>query len=294
MNEILTYASINRRRVSIGYKTPDGKLQRMFSKIDGTDGEAIRDAIAEVSRHGVKEILVEVYHPNGSALIIGRTFSIPNNDQLKSTLGNVDQFNSTLGNIDQTRTIQSSPRPYSPSNSTRVNTTSSNDSWKDYALKTEQEKVSRLESEYRRLVAENKTLDNKVRDFEKEMIKKDHEVEKLTQAIENKSGLNGFVEKAAESPHVMTLLAGMASRMMGIPMDQLHGQPAVSGSPELTQAQTEQYLANIRSWLYKQPDDLQEVFYQLVYHLTNVKDVKGTALQLINVLKGNPMTGTHN
>jgi hypothetical protein len=133
-----------------------------------------------------------------------------------------------------------------------------------------------------------------VRDFEKEMIKKDHEVEKLTQAIENKSGLNGFVEKAAESPHVMTLLAGMASRMMGIPMDQLHGQPAVSGSPELTQAQTEQYLANIRSWLYKQPDDLQEVFYQLVYHLTNVKDVKGTALQLINVLKGNPMTGTHN
>lgn len=283
MNEILTYTSTNRRRVSIGYKLPDGKVERLFSKIEGDDDQAIREAIDEVKSRGVKEILVEVYRPNGSTEVICRTFTIPNNGQLTAT----------LGNIDQPRTIQSSTHSYQSQNPKRVNT-NSNDSWKDYALKTEQEKVSRLESEYRRLVAENKTLDNKVRDFEKEMIKKDHEVEKLTQAIENKSGLNGFVEKAAESPHVMTLLAGMASRMMGIPMDQLHGQPAVSGSPELTQARTEQYLANIRSWLYKQPDDLQEVFYHLVYHLTNAKDVKGAALQLTNVLKGSPMTGTHN
>jgi hypothetical protein len=286
MNEIFTYTSTNRRRVSVGYKLPDGQVQRLYSKIDGDNIETIRQAIDDVKARGVKEVLVEVYRPNGSAEAICKTFTLPNNDSASRT---------TLGNVAAPKLIDSpEPAPRVSTYRPQPQISKPMDSWKDYALKTEQEKVNKLESENRRLVVENKTLDNKVREFEKEMIKKDHEVEKLSHSIENKSGLSGFVDKAAESPHVMTLLAGMASRMMGIPMEQMNGQPQVNGSPELSNPQTEQYLANIRTWLYKQPEDLQEAFYQLVYHLTNSTDVKAASVRLINVLKGNPMTGTNN
>jgi hypothetical protein len=294
MNEILTYASTNRRRVSVGYKLPDGTVERLYSKIEGSDQEAVRQAIDDAKRRGVREILVDVYRPNGTSEKICKSFTVPNDNSFdnssQQTLNNI-----SIGLDTPAPALTKTTYRPQPQNSRPVNHQSEKrDSWKDYALKNEQEKVGKLESENRRLIAENKTLDNKVRDFEKEMIKKDHEVEKLAQAIENKSGLNGFVDKAAESPHVMTLLAGMASRMMGIPMEQLPGQQTVNGSPELTSAQTEQYLANIRTWLYKQPEDVQEAFYQLIYHLTNSNDVKGAALRLTSVLKGNPMTGTHN
>ncbi|MBS1981691.1 MAG: TMF family protein [Bacteroidetes bacterium] len=290
MNEIFTYTSTNRRRVSVGYRLPDGKTMRLYRKIDGNDRDAIQQAIDDVKAQGVKEVIVEAYRPNGSAEVICKTFTIPNNGTAPNT---------TLGNVVQPKLFDSDEREnLTPSFRTQSKISKPMerpfDSWKDYALKTEQEKTSKLENENRRLLAENKTLDTKVREFEKEMIKKDHEVEKLTQSVENKSGLNGFVERAAESPQVMTLLAGMASRMMGIPMDQTMGQPQINGSPELTNPQTEQYLVNIRAWLYKQPEDVQEIFYQLVYHLTNSSDVKAASMRLINVLKGNPMTGTHN
>ena len=287
MNEIFAYTSTNRRRVSVGYKLPDGKIVRLYRKLNGDNREAIEQAIDDVKAQGVKEIVIEAYRPNGSAEVICKTFTLPNNNSSpKSTLGNV-----------ASPMLFDSPEPAPRASTYRSQPQNSKpmDSWKDYALKTEQEKVGKLEAENRRLLAENKTLDGKVRDFEKEMIKKDHEVEKLAQSVESKSGLSGFVDKAADNPMMMNMLAGLASRMMGIPMDQpMNGQPALNNSPELTNAHTEQYLANIRAWLYKQPEDLQEAFYQVVYHLTNARDVKSAALHLVNVLKGNPMTGTHN
>ena len=76
MNEIFTYTSTNRRRVSVGYKLPDGKVVRLHRKIDGEDRDAIQQAIDDVKARGVKEVVVEAYRPNGSAEVICKTFTL--------------------------------------------------------------------------------------------------------------------------------------------------------------------------------------------------------------------------
>ena len=98
-------------------------------------------------------------------------------------------------------------------------------SWKDYALKTEQQKVTTLERELAETKAENKDLDRKVREFEKEMIKKDHELEKALNAAERKGGLGGVVDSVSQNPVLVNALLG---RLLGTPM-----QPALNAAPEL-------------------------------------------------------------
>src|SRR5258708_39060402 len=90
MNEIFAYTSTNRRRVSVGYKLPDGKIVRLYRKLEGHNREAIEQAIDDVKAQGVKEIVIEAYRPNGSAEAICKTFTLPNNSSSpQATVGHV-------------------------------------------------------------------------------------------------------------------------------------------------------------------------------------------------------------
>ncbi len=265
MNEILAYIQSNRKRVTVGYELPDGKIQREFRKIIGTDTEAITQAIDQVKAMGVKEVILEVFRPNGTAEVLCKTFRVPNDGKINPApikpIGNLPLF------ADEPQKNQASPRVSKPIQSNQsTNRSSSSMDWRDYALKTEQEKVSKLEAELRRVSVQKETLDKQVRDFEKEMIKKDHEIEKLSGQVENKSGLAGFAETVSKSPEAMNVLSTMAARLLGVeqPQQQL---PAASlqgtGNPT-----TDQYLANIAGWLVKQPEALQEQFYAMIVELT--------------------------
>jgi len=268
MNEILAYISGYKRSVDLCYRLPDGRKEKAYRKLDGSQIEAVKAAIDELKGRGVGSIVVDVYKPNGTAKVFDRSFTITNTAQ-RPAIKPVS--NEPMGALPLFET----PKIQKPVQM---------ESWKDYALQTEREKVAKLEAENAKLKTENKSLDDKVRDFEKEMIRKDHEVQNLSRTVESKSGLNGFVEKASENPMVMNMLAGLASRMMGLSVEQT-ALPQHAGSPELLNAKSEQYVANIKTWLYKQPDDTQDTFYHLVYEVTNASDVVGTCYKLINLLQ---------
>ncbi len=291
MNEIFIYIGNNRRRVSVGYKLPNGQVIRVARKIDGDNQEAIMEAIMQVKDMGANDVIVEIYRPNGTAEVIAKIFTLPAST-IAMPHGKINNKVGTMGSLFSDQM----PKPQYPRPSSHQSQPNKPmDSWKDYALKTEQDKVTNLETENTWLKTENKTLDNKVREFEKEMIKKDHEVEKMSQAVESKTGLNGITDRVLNNDRAMDMLAGLASRMMGLPVEgvaaqgQLNAPASGSGNPT-----TEQYLANIRTWLYKQSAPLQEAFYNLVHELTNQPDVMATTVRITNLLKGNTMkTGTH-
>lgn len=270
MNEILAYISGYRRSVDICYTLPDGRKEKLYRKLDGSNSEAIKATIDELKARGIKNIIVDVYKPNGTAKVFDRSFTI----------------NNTTNPRPVSKPIQSNAMGSLPLFETpNIHKPIPMESWKDYALQTEREKVAKLEAENAKLKTENKSLDDKVRDFEKEMIRKDHEVQNLSRTVESKSGLNGFVEKASENPMVMNMLAGLATRMLGLPDAAQPALPERAGSPELLNPKSEQYIANIKTWLYKQPDEMQDTFYHLVYEVTNSKDVAGTCYKLINLLQ---------
>jgi hypothetical protein len=280
MNEILAYIGNNRRRVTVGYKLPDGKVIRAHRKIDGQDRTSIEQAIEDVKATGVNEVLIEVYRPNGTAEVICKTFTLPNTGTVSAKpLGAAPTL---FGDQEPTgrkplvkQIVQRNPLPQN-------NRPMETQSWKDYALKTEQDKVSKLEAEVKRLTIENKSYDTRIRDFEKEMIKKDHELEKLQVQITSKSGLGGFLERAAENPQMANVLSGIASRLLGLPEN---SQASLNASNASANPHTEQFVANIRAWMEKQPMELQEQFYQLVYEVTNTPTPSETILQLINLIK---------
>ena len=157
--------------------------------------------------------------------------------------------------------------------------------WRDYALKTENEKVSKLEAEVKRLTIKSESLDSRVRDFEKEMIKKDHELEKAQAQLTNKSALQGVAEQAMNNPQAMTILSGLASRILGLPdpqQPQLQ-QGALQGTGN---AETDEFLANIGKWMVGQPIELQHQFYALIVELTKTKEGDPTAVssRIINII----------
>ncbi|HEY8936699.1 MAG TPA: hypothetical protein VIM65_15830 [Cyclobacteriaceae bacterium] len=283
MNEILTYIGENRRRATIGYEL-DGKMIRLFRKLDGADRQAVEDAIQHVRNKGVDKVVIEVYRPNGNAMVLAKKFYLPNGKDLKEksdkSLGNPTLFDLPMTNDSSRMTndfVKAAKNKPQPTKSMESNTTS----WKDYALKSEQEKVAKLEAEVKRLSIKNESLDSKVREFEKEMIKKDHEIEKFQGQVESKSGLSGFVEKASENPAMMNFLAGIGSRLFGMPEV---GSHAALNAPASMNPQTEQYITNISTWLQKQPMELQDQFYQLVHAITNTSNVSENISKLINLI----------
>lgn len=277
MNEIFSYIGSSFRRVTVGFRDSEsGKTRRLYRKLDGANHQLITDAVNKVRQHGHEPVVLEVYRPNGSAEILCKVFLIARDGSVQST------------SVDRTSTA--SERKNSQVMATTTQQTKSMEtSWKDYALKTEQEKVSKLEAELRRVNAENRTLDHKVREFEKEMIKKDHELEKKEAAITTRSSLEGVIERVSSNQNMMNLFAGVASRVLGMPPAS-ESALRQEGEPSTTQ----QYIQNIGQWLSRQPTDAQEAFYQMVFHLTNQKDIRSAAMHLTNVLKGAPMSGTHN
>ncbi len=274
MNEILSYVSGYRRSADVCYRLPDGRKEKLYRKLDGSDREAIQGAVNELKDRGVKTIIVDVYKPNGTSKVFDRSFTISNARQVNrpsrsKPLSGPTPQRGTLQHVETPLPMTSKIQPM--------------ENWKDYALQTEREKVAKLEAENLRLKAENKTLDEKVRDFEKEMIRKEHDLQNLSKTVESKSGLNGFVDKATESPAIMNMLTGLASRMLGLPPEP--NAPVLQGSPELINPKADQYLTNIRTWLLKQPEDLQDNFYSLVFELTNAKDVSSTIQKLLNLFR---------
>lgn len=281
MNEIFAYIGANRRKVTVGYEL-DGELVRVHRKIDGTNQEAIQNAIDELRQRGVSKIVLEVFRPNGNSMILNKKFELPGNSnpapaKLKTeTLGSAPP---TLFPLPPAKEKAVTKTTQSPQSKSMEST-----SWKDYALTNEKEKVAKLEAEVRRLSSENKTLDTKVREFEKEMIKKDFELEKMQGQVESKSGLAGTFERIAESPKAVEVLSGIAARIFGMP--ETAPQQSLSAAPESTgNPETDQYIANIRAWLVKQPIELQQQFYQLVYEITNSQSVSENILRFTNLLQ---------
>ena len=278
-SEILTYISGNRKVVDISYELPDGKKTKVHRKMEGNNGEGIKQAVQDLKDRGVKTIVLDVYRPNGSAKMFDRSFTIKNEVEDKLAPINSNQNFGSLP-LFQSPPKQSLRKPIE---------TKPMESWKDYALQTERDKVAKLEAETAKLKTENKILDTKVRDFEKEMIRKEHEVQSLAKSVESKSGLNGFVDKAVENPAMMNMLAGIASRLMGIPGEPMNGgQPMLlqpGESQEHSNSKVDQYITNIKTWLYKQPEQVQDHFYELVYQLTNSKDVTGAMQKFTNLLR---------
>jgi hypothetical protein len=258
MNEILAYVAGYKRSADVCYLLHDGSKAKVCRKL--SDVAAIKSAIEDLKSRGIQKIVIDVFRPNGTGKVFDRSFTIQNDvskdpEQRPSTSYNNHQP------IQQQKPMES---------------------WKDYALQTEREKVSKLETEVAKLRTENKSLDGKVRDFEKEMIRKEHDLENLNRTVESKSGLSGLIEKASENPAMLTMLSGLAGRLLGLPPE---GSQALLGSPELMNAKTEQYINNVRAWLYKQPDAIQDNFYILLFEITNSKDVAITIQRLINLVK---------
>ncbi len=278
MDEVLEYVSGGRRSADICYLLGDGEKEKLFRKMDNR--EAIERAIDGLKDRGIQTIVVDVYKPNGTARVFDRSFTLHTEDEKRRS--SKPLYGAPAPSL---QPFESAPK------ATPITQQPNMESWKDYALQTERDKVAKLEAENASLKTENKSLDEKVRDFEKEMIRKDHEVENLSKTVESKTGLNGFVDKASENPAIMNMLTGLASRMLGLPAEAMLGQSALSqGSPELLNPKTDQYIANIRAWLYKQPEDLQDHFYQLVYELTNAPHVALTLEKLLNLVKNGTTT----
>jgi hypothetical protein len=273
MTELLNYANKDRRKVTLGYNHENGKILRVYRKLDGHDSETLKKYIEQLFEQGCNEVLAEVYRPNGSAYKLSRTFILQKNGEVK-TLGNLPKPAPELFDKPKPKT-QDAPNP-----STKTNT-NMND-WKDYALATEKNRVTKLEEEVRRLLHDNKTLDEQVRQFEKDMIKKDYELEKMTMQANSKSGLGGLVEKISENDKAIDVLAGIAGRLFNI--NQPNQTQALPDGQDVN-PQTQEYINQIAAWLKKNPIELQTQFYRMVYLVTNSKEVSANILQVINLLE---------
>lgn len=281
MTEIFSYLNgRSRRRITVGYRKENGKMQRIFRKIEGNDHEQISKAVEQIKGMGYKPVL-EIYRPNGSAEIQEKTFTIGEDGHLEVSEMPLFKKSDESGQKQQ-------PRMPNPTDN------KSND-WKDYALSQETAKVKKLEQELARVMGERNTLEAKVHEFEKEMIKKDFELEKKEAAIASKSQLGEVVGEVSKNPQAMNLLTGLASRLLGIPIDQTPGAQQIGTTEGSGNPQTDQYVANIKLWLGKQTPELQEAFYNMVFHLTNNANVPSTVNTMINFLtKGSAMgTGTN-
>jgi hypothetical protein len=274
MTDLLNFANRDRRKVTLGYKLNNGKIVRVYRKLDGHDAESIKKNIEQLFEHGCNEVLAEVYRPNGSAYKLTRTFILQKNGEVRS-LGNLPKPATDLFEKETPPIKTPSPTP------TKTNTTMND--WKEYALAEEKNKVSKLENEVRRLLNENKSLDDQVRQFEKDMIIKNFELEKLTTQVSSKSGLSGIVEKISESDKAIDVLAGIAGRLFNI--DTQNQTQALPQNQQEYQPKTQQYIQNIGAWLNKQPEELQDQFYRMIYLTTNDKEVSATILKLINILE---------
>lgn len=280
-----------RRLVTIGYKLPEGKIVRVFRKMNGHSREAIEGALSEIKTRGHAEVVAELYRPNGSTEVVARTVVIPA-DQIEdkpATMGSTPTLFDNYKPAPKQATFKTpAPQPEP----------AMNQDWKDYALKTELEKVKKLSDELRRVTEERNALDSKVREFEKEMIKKDHELEKAVTAAEGKGTLSGVIKDISSTKESREFALGAIvtaiKTLKGEPVD-LMAAPggAIGAIPEGSNPQTEQYVANIRKWLAKQSPELQQQFYDLVYALTNQGDVPRAIIHITNLLQGNPMTGTN-
>lgn len=283
MNEILTYIGTNRRKVTVGYEL-NGELVRVHRKIDGTDKETIQNAVDELRQRGVSKIVLEVFRPNGNSMLMQKKFELPNNSSATMASPKKETGLSGSPTLFPLPPAREKEKPVTKTTQSPQSKSMESTSWKDYALTTEKEKVAKLEAEVRRLSTENRTLDTKVREFEKEMIKKDFELEKMHGQVERKSGLEGVMERAADNPKVMDFIAGLGSRIFGMPeaapQQSLNAAPESTGNPE-----TDQYIANIRAWLVKQPIELQQQFYQLVYEITNSQNVSENIIRFTNLLQ---------
>lgn len=278
-----------RRLVTIGYKQPDGNIKRIFRKMNGHNREAIEGALSEIKRRGHAEVVAELYRPNGSTEVVARTVVIP-----------ADQIEDKPETMGSTPTLFDNykPAPKQATFKTPQPEPTMTQDWKDYALKTELEKVKKLSDELRRVTEERNALDTKVREFEKEMIKKDHELEKAVTASQDKGTLSGVVKDIAATKESREFALGaivtFVKTLKGEPVDIMAAPGGAIGAiPEGSNPQTEQYVANIRKWLVKQSPELQEQFYGLVYALTNQGDVPRAIIHITNLLQGNPMTGTN-
>ncbi|MFY7917673.1 MAG: hypothetical protein ACOVOF_00005, partial [Chryseotalea sp.] len=205
MTDLLNFANRDRRKVTLGYKLANGKIVRVYRKIDGHDAETIKTNIEQLFEQGCLEVLAEVYRPNGSAYKLTRTFIVQKNGGVKS-LGNLPKPTPEL--FDKTKTPTQTPTP--------TKTNNNMNDWKDYALAQEKSRVQKLEEEVRRLLNDNRSLDTQVRQFEKDMIKKDFELEKLSSQLNSKSALGGIVDKISESDKAIDVLAGIAGRLFNI------------------------------------------------------------------------------
>lgn len=272
MTDLLNFANRDRRKVTLGYKLANGKIVRVYRKIDGHDAETIKTNIEQLFEQGCLEVLAEVYRPNGSAYKLTRTFIVQKNGGVKS-LGNLPKPAPEF--FDKTKTPTQTPTP--------TKTNNNMNDWKDYALAQEKSRVQKLEEEVRRLLNDNRSLDTQVRQFEKDMIKKDFELEKLSSQLNSKSALGGIVDKISESDKAIDVLAGIAGRLFNIET-QNQGQ-ALPESQQNYQPKTQQYIQNIGTWLNKQPEELQDQFYRMIYLTTNDKEVSATILKLINILE---------
>ncbi|MCZ8020226.1 MAG: hypothetical protein O9302_03345 [Cyclobacteriaceae bacterium] len=272
MTDLLNFANRDRRKVTLGYKLANGKIVRVYRKIDGHDAETIKTNIEQLFEQGCLEVLAEVYRPNGSAYKLTRTFIVQKNGGVKS-LGNLPKPAPEF--FDKTKTPTQTPTP--------TKTNNNMNDWKDYALAQEKSRVQKLEEEVRRLLNDNRSLDTQVRQFEKDMIKKDFELEKLSSQLNSKSALGGIVDKISESDKAIDVLAGIAGRLFNIET-QNQGQALPEGQQNY-QPKTQQYIQNIGTWLNKQPEELQDQFYRMIYLTTNDKEVSATILKLINILE---------
>lgn len=284
IEQIFAYIASNpRHRVSVGFKLPDGKIVRIHRKIMGDDRQRIAGAIDEVKAKGAKEIAVEIYRPNGSAEVLSKLFIIEVNQATPNALGSIPNDPPNLFSNPGAIVAPYLPpvKPTKPQPPKPMAMATEPQSWKDYALQTEQGKVAELKAELEKYKLKAEDLDHKVREFEKTMIQKDFEIQKLNALAEGKNGLNGVVDKITSSPPAMQTVANIINKLMGMPsMNQL---PA--GSPELEDSKPDQYVANIKNWIFKQPEPIQDKFYELVFQLTNMKDVPGTMEKILNLLK---------
>jgi hypothetical protein len=166
-------------------------------------------------------------------------------------------------------------------------------SWETYALQQEQIKVADLKTEVERLKTENKTLDTKVREFEKEEIRKQNELEKMTEQATSKSGLGSVVKGIAEDPEskklIIETVGAIAAAFRGDPAPAL-GAAASTGNPTI-----DAYLDGIAKWLLKQPEALQEQFMGMVSMVSQPEAGKPNAVSerlitIINYLQnGTPL-----
>lgn len=250
------YLKSQRFYVDLGFMR-DGIKKIVYPKVASLEGD-VRQLIEDLLINN-KEVVADAYKPNGSSKKFDRSLTFTKEE----SLGSIEPL---FQEPEFTRT-KSNPVMVEPT------------SWKDYALTTEQNKNTKLERELAELRTENKDLDNKVREFEKEMIKKDHEIDKLTGSVEQKTGLAGFATTITNSPEAMNIISGLAAKILNVPAAPTTQTPAV----QLEDSTTERYIANIKAWLYKQSDERQEKFYALVYNVCKSKDIENLIDQLLNV-----------